>query len=51
MKVLDNTEDSELEICVKKDNEKLEKGLNCNMKCEKINELSFHTSFFYEKNQ
>lgn len=25
--------------------------LNCNMKCEKINELSFHTSFFYEKNQ
>jgi hypothetical protein len=27
MKVLDNTEDSELEICVKKDNEKLEKGI------------------------
>lgn len=26
------------------------KVLNCNMKCEKINELSFHTSFFYEKN-
>lgn len=28
-----------------------ENRLNCNMKCEKINELSFHTSFFYEKNQ
>ncbi len=26
MKVLDNTEDSELEICVKKDNEKTGKG-------------------------
>ncbi|EGN34345.1 hypothetical protein HMPREF0988_03109, partial [Lachnospiraceae bacterium 1_4_56FAA] len=23
--------------------------LNCNMKCEKINELSFHTSFFMKK--
>lgn len=24
-------------------------SLNCNMKCEKINELSFHTSFFMKK--
>jgi len=30
--------------------EKREK-LICNMKCEKINELSFHTSFFMTKNQ
>lgn len=26
-----------------------ENRLNCNMKCEKINELSFHTSFFMKK--
>ena len=39
------------ELCQGNKAESPSEELNCNMKCEKINELSFHTSFFYEKNQ